>query len=185
MAYEVTGTELVYDGRISRIRLDEVTMPGGGRASREVAEHLDAVAAVPVDDSGHVVLVRQYRHPVGRYLLEIPAGLLDVDGEDPADAARRELVEETGLDAADWTPLGTFWNSAGWSDERTTVYLASRLSPAPLPPGFTPEHEESDMEVVRLPFADAVSMAAAGDITDAKTLVGLLLADHRIPSPSG
>lgn len=173
--FEVVESRVEYRG-FSTVRTDVVAMPDGSRSEREVVEHLSAVAVVPVMDDDTVVLLRQYRHPVGRYLLEIPAGILDVDGEAEADAAHRELVEETGLRAGRLDHLTTFHNSAGWTDERTTVYLGRDLAEAPQPDDFEPAAEEADMEVVRLPLAAAVEAVRAGEITDAKTVVGLLLA---------
>ena len=174
--YETESSEVVWEGHLGRVRVDQVRMPDGQVRPREIAEHLDAVAVVPLDDDGHVVLVRQYRHAFGRYQLEIPAGVLDVDGEPPDEAARRELLEETGLVCDEIDHLLAFANSAGWSDETTHVYLARHVRPGPAPDGFTPEAEEADMEVVKLPLDEAVAMAERGEIPDAKTLVGLLLA---------
>lgn len=173
--YETESSEVVWEGHLGRLRVDQVRMPDGSLRPREIAEHLDAVAVVPLDDDGHVVLVRQYRHAFGRYQLEIPAGVLDVDGEAPADAVRRELLEETGLVCDEVTELVAFANSAGWSDETTRVYVARHVRPGRLPDDFQPEAEEADMEVVKLPLAEAVAMAERGEIPDAKTLVGLLL----------
>lgn len=174
--YEVDSSTVVYEGHLGRVRVDDVRMPDGGTAAREVAEHLDAVAVVPLHADGTVVLVRQYRHAVGEHLLEIPAGLLDVDGEAPEDAARRELAEEAGLGAGRLQRLVRFHNSAGWSDESTTVYLAQDLRAEGPPDGFAAEHEEIELEIVRLPLAEAVGRVRSGAITDAKTVVGLLLA---------
>ncbi|HWB71931.1 MAG TPA: NUDIX hydrolase [Egibacteraceae bacterium] len=178
--YEVESSTLAYDGQLSRVRVDRVRMPGGDSAEREVVEHPSAVAIVPVDDDGSVVLVRHYRHAVGDYLLELPAGKLDVSGEPPADTARRELAEEVGLSADRLVELVTFHNSAGWTDESTRVYLASGLRAAEAPDGFTPQAEEADLEVVRLPLRDAAAMAARGEVSDAKTVIGLLLARQRL-----
>jgi 8-oxo-dGDP phosphatase len=178
MVYEVESSEVAHDGHLSRIRVDTVRMPDGETAEREIVEHPDAVAVVPVHSDGRVVLLRQYRHPVGGSLLEIPAGKLDVDGEDPADAIRRELLEETGLVADELVELVSFHNSSGWTDECTTLYLARGLHEADRPEDFTPKAEEADMEVLLMPLAEAVDMAVRGEITDAKTLVGLLLVDR-------
>ncbi|HUH08420.1 MAG TPA: NUDIX hydrolase [Egibacteraceae bacterium] len=178
--YEVESSDVRYDGVLSRIRIDRVQMPEGGVADREVAEHASAVAIVPVDDEAHVVLVRQYRHPVGAYLLEIPAGLLDVDGEGFEAAARRELAEETGLEAGQLDEIGMIYNSAGWTDESTRLYLARGLTPAAAPDGYVAEHEEADMEIVRLPLGEAADMAVDGVICDAKTVAGLLIARERL-----
>jgi 8-oxo-dGTP pyrophosphatase MutT (NUDIX family) len=173
--FRTLDRQVVYDGW-STVRVDQVRMPDGAQAEREVVEHMSAVAVVPVFDDGTVALLRQYRHPVGRYLLEIPAGVLDVDGEAEDDAAQRELAEEMGLRAGRLEHLTTFENSAGWSTERTHVYLGRDLAPTPLPDGFEPEHEEADMEVVRLPLDAAVDGVRRGEVTDAKTVIGLLLA---------
>ena len=173
--YETEDSEVVYEGHLGSVRVDRVRMPDGEVKPREIADHLDAVAIVALDDDGHVVLVRQYRHALGRYLLEIPAGVLDVDDEDPVDAVRRELAEETGMTCDEVSELLCFANSAGWSTETTRLYLARHVRPGRLPEGFTPEAEEADMEVVRLPLGEAVAMAERGEVPDAKTLVGLLL----------
>lgn len=178
--YVVEESRITHDGDLSRVRVDRVRMPDGEAADREIVEHPDAVAIVPVDDEGRVVLVRQYRHVLRTAQLEVPAGKLDVDGEAPPEAARRELIEEVGLDAAELTELVCFHNSAGWTDEVTTVYLARGLMPAGAPDGFVAAAEEADMEVLRLPLAEAVAMAERGELTDAKTLVGLLLTRGRV-----
>lgn len=175
--FEVVGSQVVHDGW-SRVRVDTVVMPDGARVDREVVEHVSAVAVVPLLPDGTVVLVRQYRHAVAGYLLEIPAGILDVDGEPEADAAQRELAEEIGMRAERLDHLTTFYNSAGWCTEQTHVYLGRDLADAPLPDGFVPEAEEADMEVVRLPLDAAVEAVHRGEITDGKTVVGLLLAER-------
>ena len=176
--FETLESRTAHDG-FATVRVDTVRMPDGDVAEREVVEHTPAVAVVPLFDDGTVVLLRQYRHPIGRYLLEIPAGKLDVDGEDPADAARRELAEETGLQAAELVHLTTFENSAGWTTEWTAVHLGTGLTETAPPDDFEAEHEEADMEVVRLPLAEAVDAVVRGEITDAKTVIGLLLAARR------
>ena len=178
--YEVRSSETVYEG-FSTVKVDEVRMPDGSTAEREYVVHDDAVAVVPLLDDGSVLLLKQYRHPVGRYVLELPAGKMDEDGESPEDTGRRELREEVGHAADELIHLVTFENSAGWSDERTHVFLARGVRASAPPEGFSAEHEEADMEVVRLPFEEAVSQARAGELTDAKTVIGLLLAAARLP----
>jgi ADP-ribose pyrophosphatase len=121
--FPVVESTVTHEGMMSTLRIDRVAMPGGRVASREVAQRPDAVAIVPLTTAGEVVLLRQYRHPVGRYELEVPAGLLDVEGEEAADAAQRELAEEIGMAAGTLERLTRFWNSAGWSDEATTVFV--------------------------------------------------------------
>jgi len=175
--YDVVDTEVVHDGW-STLRIDTVRMPDGSSARREVADHLHAVAVVPVTDDDQVVLLKQYRHPLGRYLLEIPAGVLDVEGEPLETAARRELAEETEHEARTLTPLVSFHNSAGWTTERTHLFLGEGLTRI-ADPVHVPEAEEADMEVVLLPLADAVEAARDGGFTDVKTALGLVLVGHR------
>jgi 8-oxo-dGDP phosphatase len=165
----------VYDG-FSRVRIDTIRTPDGDDVTREVVEHDDAVAIVPVTDDGQVLLLKQYRQPFGGYVIEVPAGTLDIDGEHVEEAARRELREELHHDAAEFRPLTTFLNSAGWCTERTHVLLARGLRQSPPPDGFVAEAEEADMEVVPIALADAVEAVHNGTITDGKTVIGLLLA---------
>lgn len=180
MSYHVRSSTVRYRGRLTTIREDEVEFPDGSVATREVAAHPDAVGAVAIDEDDRVVLLRQYRHPFGRHHLEIPAGKLDVEGEPPDATMRRELVEEVELDAGVLVHLVTFANSAGWNDEVTHVYLARDLRPATRPADFELAHEEADMEVLRVPFDEALAMVRQGEIVDAKTVVGLLaVADRR------
>lgn len=173
--FQVRDSRVVYDGW-STVRVDTVAMPDGTVVDREIVEHTSAVAVVPLYADGSVVLLRQFRQPVGGHLLEIPAGILDVDGESLEDAAQREMAEEVGLRAGRMDHLTTFWNSAGWCDEQTHVFLARDLDEADAPDGFVAEAEEADMEIVRLPLGTVVEAVAAGEITDAKTIVGILLA---------
>lgn len=171
--------DTVYEGVLSTVHIDEIRMPDGSVAKREYVEHDDAVAIVPVTDDGAVLLLKQYRHPFGRYFLEVPAGKMDVAGEDPAETAVRELVEEIGYTSDELTLLTSFENSAGWTTERTHVYLARQLREASAG-DFQAEAEEADMEVVTFTLADAVGMARRGELTDAKTALGLLLAGARL-----
>jgi 8-oxo-dGTP pyrophosphatase MutT (NUDIX family) len=172
--FPVVDSRVHYEGVMSTVRVDEVRMPGGNVATREVAHRPDAVAVVPLTDAGEVVLVRQFRHPVRRYELEIPAGLLDVEGESEDEAAQRELAEEIGMTAGSLERLTRFWNSAGWTNESTTVFVGRDLRPS-APDGFVAEAEEADMAVLRLTLADAIDRVRTGEITDAKTMIGLLL----------
>jgi 8-oxo-dGDP phosphatase len=180
--YEVRSSRTAHEGVLSTIRVDEVAMPDGGTAEREVVEHDNAVAVVAVDADGRIVLLRHYRHAVGDRQLEIPAGKLDVDGEAPADAARRELLEEVGLEAASLRELIHFYNSAGWSDEATTIYFTDDVRPGSPDEDFTAVHEESDLEVVHLEIDDALQRIDAGEIRDAKTVIGILLAARKFGS---
>lgn len=183
MPFEVTGSRRTHEGVLAAVRVDAVRLPDGEVVEREVVAHPSAVAVVPVEADGTVVLLRQYRHPVGEEVLEIPAGILDVDGEAPADAARRELLEEAGLVAGDLEPLVTFHNSAGWTDEQTTVYLARDVRAGAAPADFTPHGEEAHMAVVRMPLDALLAAAVRGEVPDAKTLIGVLLAARRLAGP--
>lgn len=169
--FRTVSSETVYSGAIVALRLDQVEMPEGHVVEREVVEHHGAVAVAALDDDGNVVLVHQYRHPIGQRLLELPAGLLDVAGEDPLEAARRELAEETGLAARDWWVLVDVALSPGFTDEALRVYLAAGLSEIERP---EPENEEADLELVRMPVDEAVQGALAGEIVNATAVAGLL-----------
>ncbi|AXK85414.1 NUDIX hydrolase [Nocardia farcinica] len=169
--FETVASRTVYSGAIVALRLDQVAMPGGRVVEREVIEHHAAVAVAAVDDEDNVILIRQYRHPLGRRLLELPAGLLDIPGEDPLTAARRELAEETGLAAREWSVLVDVALSPGFTDEALRVYLARGLSATHRP---DPELEEADIEVVRMPVAEAVRAALAGEIVNATAVAGVL-----------
>jgi ADP-ribose pyrophosphatase len=183
--YEVRGTETVFEGHVITLVEDTVAMPGGGESVREVVHHPGAVAVVALDDDGAVVLLRQFRHPVGGYLWELPAGLRDADGEPPLETAKRELAEEVQLAAQRWSLLTTHFSSPGFCDEQVLVYLAEGLSDVDRPEGFTVEHEELDMEVQRVPLAEAVQRVFAGGIRNAAAVVGLLAAAQaRAASPS-
>lgn len=178
--YRVAKSEVTHTGMLSNVRVDQVVMPDGDTAQREVVEHANAVGIVALDEEAHVVLLRHYRHALGERMIEIPAGKLDIDGEAPADAARRELVEETGLVAGELVELLHFANSGGWSDEATTVYLTPDATPGKAADAFVAAHEEADLEVFRVPLDEAVAMIERGEIRDAKSVIGLLLAQRKI-----
>ncbi|WP_429417687.1 NUDIX domain-containing protein [Nocardia sp. GAS34] len=169
--FRTISSRIVYSGAILALRLDQVEMPGGRIAEREVIEHHGAVAVTAVDADGNVVLINQYRHPLGRRLLELPAGLLDEPGEDPLDAARRELAEETGLAAHSWSVLVDVALSPGFTDEALRVYLATDLYETDRP---EPELEEADLQIVRMPVAEAVRAALSGEIVNATAVAGVL-----------
>ena len=174
--YRVVSSEQVYEGRVISLRKDTVAMPGGGDSVREVVTHPGAVAVVALDDDDNVVLLSQYRHPVGRHLWELPAGLRDADGEPPLETAKRELAEEALLAAERWSLLTTTYSTPGFCDEAVLVYLAEELSDVERPAGFTVEHEEADMTLARVPLADAVQRIFDGDIRNALAVIGLFAA---------
>jgi transcription elongation GreA/GreB family factor/8-oxo-dGTP pyrophosphatase MutT (NUDIX family) len=159
------------------LRVDEVEMPGGHVAVREIVEHPGSVAVAALTADRRLAVIEQYRHAVRRRLRELPAGLLDVTGEDPAEAAARELAEEAGLAAADWSVLLDLAPSPGFTDESVRVYLARELTeverPAPA------DDEEAELSLVWLPVADAVRAALAGDIVNAVS-VAAVLAVHAV-----
>lgn len=167
----------IHTGRVVRLTESLFSTPDGTTMKRDVVHHRGAVAVVALDD-GAVVLLRQYRAPVQAEVLEIPAGTRDVEGEDPADTARRELEEEAGLSCESLEELGTFFNSPGFCDELSHVFLATGLRAVPRRPDGA---EEEWMAVERVPLLEAEAMIDRGEIRDAKTIIGLLLALRRVP----
>jgi ADP-ribose pyrophosphatase len=174
--YRVISSEEIYEGRVISLRRDTVAMPGGGESVREVVHHPGAVAVVAIDDDEQVVLLRQYRHPIGTHLRELPAGLRDEDGEPPLATAKRELAEEALLAAGRWSLLTTSYSTPGFCDEAVLIYLAEDLTDVERPAGFVVEHEEADMTLERMPLADAVQLVFDGEIRNAVAVIGLLAA---------
>lgn len=174
--YEIEDSEEIYGGKIFSLRKDTVRMPDGRVAVRETVAHPGAVVVVALDEQDRAVLIRQYRHPVRDYLWELPAGLLDVDGESAHLAAARELAEEAGLIAARWDTLLDLRSSPGFSDEAVRVYLARDLTDVAVADRYVGEHEESDMTVRRLDLDDAVGWVLAGTIENAAAAAGILAA---------
>ena len=168
----VSGEE-VYRGSFFRLQRDVVRLPDGKQTVREYIRHPGAVAVVALDAEGRVVLERQHRYPHRRDFIEIPAGKLE-QGEPHLETAKRELLEETGYAAAEWTRLGLIHNAIGYSDEGIELWLASALEKreAKLDKG-------EFLEVFSLPFEEALAMATDGRITDVKTIVGLFWASRR------
>ncbi|WP_206796718.1 NUDIX domain-containing protein [Amycolatopsis sp. MtRt-6] len=171
--FSVAASRDVHIGRVVGLRVDDVVMPGGGTAVREVIEHLGAVAIVALDDDRQVTLIHQYRHPIGHRLWELPAGLIDHLGEDPVGTARRELVEEVGLAAADWVTLVDVAASPGFTDEVVRVFLARGLSEVDRE---VLGEEEADLVIRKFPLAEAVRMALAGELINGATVSGVLAA---------
>lgn len=171
--YRTVSSREIFDGRILRLRVDTLTMPGGGTADREICGHDDAAAVVALDPEGRIMLVRQYRHAVGERLWELPAGLCDVEGEPPLETARRELVEEAGLEAEEWRPVIEIVPSPGFSTERVHVYLATGLREVARPEAH---HEEADMELSWIPMAEAVRAVLDGRIVNGIAVAGILAA---------
>jgi 8-oxo-dGDP phosphatase len=159
--------------RLISVRSDQVRMPDGDSAERTVVTHPGAVAIVAMDDADRVLMIRQYRHPVGRLLWEIPAGLRDVDGEPILETARRELLEETGYRARDWYTLVDYFSSPGYSTERLRIFLARGLQEAE-DTGYEREHEEKYMTSDWLPLREAVGLALAGKLHNSSAVMGVL-----------
>ncbi len=168
-SFAVIATHEVVETGFLRLERLEVRAPDGSTVLREVVRHPGAVAMVPVVGDS-VVLIRQYRAPVDAYVLELPAGKLDIAGEDPALAAHRELEEEIGYRAGLLEPIATFWTGPGFTDERMTVYLATECEPVEHSPHGP---EEENAEVVHIPVADLPAMLGDDRFEDAKTIVGL------------
>jgi ADP-ribose pyrophosphatase len=174
----VDSKEIARGGFLT-FREETFESPAGDRFVRWIVEHPGAVAAVPVEDGPdgpQVVLVRQWRPVLRDFMLEVPAGKLDVPGEDPDDAMARELAEEIQQVPGRLVKLTTFWNSPGFSTELTHVYIALDLSPCDRPEAA--KEEEQDMTIERFPLADVGRLIATGEITDAKTIIGLALAER-------
>lgn len=177
---QVLSSEVLRKSRVLEFRIDTVEAPDGHRSTRDIAGHPGGVGMVAIDPEGNVLLVRQWRHAVGGALLEIPAGTLDrhEDGSIEAHlgAAKRELEEETGYRAESWRYLVGFYTAPGFTSELMHLYLAEDLSPAH--EGRLGPDEDERLELERLPLAEAVELAGNGGFADAKSIVGLLLADR-------
>ncbi|MGH9135892.1 MAG: NUDIX domain-containing protein [Acidimicrobiales bacterium] len=171
------GERLVHQGRVIRVVTGTFEAPDGSTFERDIVRSPGAVAVVALDTTGSATLVRQYRSALDDWLLELPAGLLDVDGEDPLACAQRELAEEVGLAAEHWERLCEFHNAAGQTDQQTIVFLAEGLTEVQPNPQSAEEHA---MIVEHVPLADAVHLISDGVVRDAKTCIGLLLARDRL-----
>jgi ADP-ribose pyrophosphatase len=171
--FETTSSETLHTGKIFALRKDQVRMPGGKLVTREVVEHYGAVAVVAMDDEGRLPMVYQYRHPFGRRLWELPAGLLDVNGEAAHLTAARELREEAGLEARTWQVLVDLDSTPGFSDESVRVYLATGLTQVDRPEAHD---EEADMTLQWYPIADAVHRVFSGEIVNSLAVAGILAA---------
>lgn len=174
--FELVSEEEIAQGFRFTVARATYRAADGTTFERHVIHHPGAVGVIPLHDDDTVTLVRQYRAALGRDLVEVPAGIRDVEGEDDATTAARELVEEAGLEAGHLELLATFNNSPGFSDEQVALYLATDLRPVPHDPQGI---EEEAMTIERVPLADALADIDAGRITDAKTVVGLLTIARR------
>ena len=166
-----TGSEEIFNGTILHVQRDTVRLPNGNDAIREVIRHIGAVCVIPVLDNGDVIMERQYRYPLDRVILEIPAGKLDAANENRLSAIQRELREETGYTAEEWTVIGDFHPAPAYSDEFITMYMARKLRKGD-------RHLDADefLDVYTVPLKDLVEDVMAGRISDAKTQVCILKA---------
>ncbi len=175
------SSEVVRRGRFLEFRVDTIERADGSRGTRDVVGHPGAVAVLALDPAGRLLLVRQWRIPAGRALLEIPAGTLDVEQgltEDPDAAVRRELEEETGNRAGAWRKLATFWTAPGFASELMHLYLATDLHGVSDDVDRLAPDEDERLELVHLTIDEALRMLDAGEITDAKTILGILWLDR-------
>jgi ADP-ribose pyrophosphatase len=172
MAYELLTREIIYRGKIFDLSSDQVRYQSGATVQVDVIHHHGGAAVVALTDKCEVVLVKQYRHPVGEYLLELPAGKLEPN-DSPEKAAERELEEEAGYQAEEWKLLSTAYPAPGYCGEKLFIYLAQGLKPVERRPDF-----DEEIEVVYLPFEEARDLVYSGEIRDAKTIIGLLATEN-------
>ncbi|MCK8824754.1 NUDIX hydrolase [Fuchsiella alkaliacetigena] len=168
LSEEIIASTEVYSGRIVKLREDQVRLPDGTSAEREIVEHSGGVTIVPyLEDTQEIILVRQFRSPLGKIMLELPAGLLE-ENETPRDCAQRELAEETGYQAKNWEKIGSFYTSPGFCDEEIHLYLAQRLKEYQ-------QHTDEDefIEIVKLSLNEAKEKLYTAELADAKTIIGL------------
>ena len=172
--WPVTRSDLVYDSPFVGLSVDSITAPDGETLNRAVLHHKGAVGVLVLDEDDRVLVLDQYRHPVGKRLIELPAGILDIAHEPPVDAARRELREEADLEASDWQPLLTMYATPGCSTEHWQVFLAEGLSPTPVEDRIEREGEEADMRQLWVPLQDLITAALDGRIGDSMTVSSVL-----------
>jgi len=171
LAERHVSTKEIFDGRILHVIDDQVALPNGGTASREVIRHIGAVCVIPITDDNEAIVERQFRYPVDMVMTEIPAGKLDYKDEDRLEAAKRELREETGYIADEWTDLGVFYPAPAYSDEKITLYMARGLHL-----GERELDDDEVIDVIKVPLADLVKQVMAGEIPDNKTQMAILKA---------
>lgn len=174
-SWPVVASERLLKNWLISVRSDTVRLPDDHHAERTVVTHPGAVAVLALDDAQRVLMIRQYRHPVGRQLWEIPAGLRDADGESPLQTAERELLEETGYRATQWHTLVDYFSSPGYSTERLRIFLARGLEQAQ-DSGYEREHEEKFIVADWVPLAEAAGLVLAGKLHSGPAVAGVLAA---------
>lgn len=182
--WEVTDTTVPFSGAVIGVRSDRVRMPDGSVVRRDYLTHPGSVGVLALDDRERVVVLRQYRHPVRRKLWELPAGLLDVPGENPWRAAQRELYEEAHVKAEHWQVLTDLYTTPGGSDEAVRIFLARELSDVE-GERYAASEEEADLEVVRVPLADLVRGVLAGELQNSLLAAGALAVHAALAGDGG
>ncbi len=178
MLEKCKASSRIYDGRVLNLRVDQVLLNDGTQSTREVVEHRGAVAIVPMLNNDQVILIRQYRYAIGKELLEIPAGTLEI-GEDPRTAAKRELEEETGYRSEQVTQIAEIYMAPGYATEKIHVYLATNLQQS------KPQLDEDErIETKPVAFSEALQKVRSGEICDAKTVCGLYRAGELLTKPT-
>lgn len=183
-SWQLTAHAVKATGRVQDFVEDVIISPSGEQIIRQYAAHPGAVGIIALDDRNRIAVVHQYRHPVAMRLVEPPAGILDVDDEDPLDAAKRELAEEAELAAADWRVLVDLFTSPGGLAETLRIYLARELSAAPRPAGFEAEGEEVDMGLHWISLDEAVELVYAGRAQNPTMVSGVLALAHAMATDS-
>ncbi|MBO4900605.1 MAG: NUDIX hydrolase [Lachnospiraceae bacterium] len=165
------STQKIFDGNILHVAVDTVSLPNGNESTREYVTHLGAVGIVPVTDEGEMIIEHQFRYPLHRVITEIPAGKLDSASEEPLAAAKRELLEETGIVADEWIDLGEYHPAAAYCSEKLTLYLAKGLHM-----GDQKLDTDEFLNIEKVPMADVIEDVLSGKITDGKTVCAVLRA---------
>lgn len=169
------SSEEIFDGKIMHVFRDTVKLPDGNTASRELLRHVGAVCVIPVTEDGEVVVERQFRYPINKVITEIPAGKLNFKAEDRLEAAKRELLEETGVTADNWLDMGELYPACAYSDELLNVYLATGLHF-----GEQKLDEDEFLDIKKVPLKDLVEEVMSGKIADSKTQIAILKAARHL-----
>lgn len=175
MHFELLAREKKYHGKIIDLTIDHVRYPSGTETIREIVEHPGGAVIVPQFSNGDILLVRQYRHPFGREVIELPAGKLD-KGEDPLECAKRELQEETGFSSGTWRHVTSMYATPGFCNEVLHIYSAGDIAPSYK--GQALEEGEASIKILRVPRRTAIEMIRSKEIVDGKTIVGILMTDQ-------
>lgn len=177
MHFELLRREKLYSGKIVNLVVDHGRYTSGNEAIREIIEHPGGAVVLALFDNDDILVVKQYRYPIGDYVVELPAGKLD-SAEDPQKCAERELREETGYVASRWTKLTTIMTTPGFCNERLHIYMAQGLSQSP--GGQALEEGEQTIKVLRLPLVEALAMIERGEIADGKSIAGIFLGERML-----